>query len=581
MHYSPSTHSAWESVYYLDHQMSGGWLLRGIHHYMASAVMVLLVLHLLQVVIYGAYRAPREVNYWIGLAMMLVLLALGQTGYLLPWDQRGYHASQVATTIASVTPGVGDQVQAVALGGDDFGHHTLTRFFALHAGVLPGVLLLLVVLHAAIGRRHGYTPPAESDQPEVPYWPHQAVRDATACLAVMGTVWLLAARLRPELGPPADPTVEFTVARPEWYFRFLFQLLKGFEGASGMLLAAQVIPGLVLLVLAVMPLVGRWRLGHRFNVLFLFGVLAGIVSLTAVSYYEDYNGQTDKSQHFLRDLALAEAEAARARELASLGVPVDGARMQTRRDPLIAGRRLFNRHCATCHSHHDPDLDDPYAGPPLQTVVADEPTASNLYGFGSRRWMEGMLDPEQVAGPTYFGHTIFAEGEMVNWVQYAIGDELEALPEEEQNAFRHKVKAAAWAISSLAELPYQAEADARDAEQIEQGMEIVLNELSCVDCHTLGEYEVGAGPDLTGYASREWLTEFIRNPQTERFFYTEDMYGEPDRLMPGFGPHPDDPALNKLTELELELIVRWLRRDWPTAEGESPAGEAEAAERGE
>jgi ubiquinol-cytochrome c reductase cytochrome b subunit len=565
MHYSPSTQTAWESVYYIEYEMSGGSLLRGIHHYMSSAVMILLAIHLLQVVIYGAYRAPREVTYWIGLAMMLVLFGLGQTGYLLPWDQRGFRATQVATTIAGVTPVVGDEAKAVALGGDDFGHHTLTRFLAVHAGVLPGALIVLVILHAAVGRRHGYTAPVETTRPDGVYWPDQAVRDGAVCLAVIGTVWAIAAVRPAELGPPSDAIVEFNTARPEWYFRFLFQMLKYFEGASGMFVAAQLIPGILLAVMVLMPFIGRWQLGRRFNVLFVIAVLAGIVSLSAISFYEDYNGKTEKSQGYLADLALAEAEAKRAAQLASLGIPVAGAREQTRRDPLIAGRRLYKRHCASCHSHHDPDLDDPHAGPPLETVVADDPTAANLWGFGSRRWMEGMLDADQIAGPHYFGNTIFAEGEMVDWVGDTIRDGLAELPDDEKQAFKMKVKAAAWAVSSLAELPYQRQADEQDAAQIEQGMEVVLNELSCIDCHTLGEEEVGAGPDLTGYASAEWLTAFIRNPQTERFYYSEDNYDPPEKLMPGFATHPDEPELNKLSDDEIELIVRWIRRDWPMA----------------
>lgn len=586
MHYSPSTQTAWESVYYIEHQMAGGSLLRGIHHYTSSAVMVLLALHLLQIVIYGAYRAPREVNYWIGLALMLVLFGLGQTGYLLPWDQRGYRATQVATTIAGVTPVVGDEAKAVALGGDDFGHHTLTRFFALHAGVLPGILLVLVVLHAAVGRRHGYTPPEETDAADQPYWPGQALRDAVVSLAVIGVV-LVITTLRPaELGPPADGTVDFNTARPEWYFRFLFQTLKYFEGASGMFIAAQLIPGLLLGIMVMMPFIGRWQLGRRFNIAFVVAVLAGIVGLTYISYNEDYNGDTEKSQHFLADLRMAHAEAERAKELAAMGIPAAGAREQTWHDPMIAGRRLFVRHCASCHSHVDSALENPHDGPPMQTVVVDEPTASNLYGFGSRQWMEGMLDAERIAGPDYFGHTIFAEGEMVDWVDYTIREGLEQAADDEKEAYKKKVKAAAWAISSLAELPYQREEDARDSAQIELGMQMVLEEFSCIDCHTIGEEEVGAGPDLTGYASEEWLTEFIRDPQTERFYYSEDNYDEADRLMPGFATHADDPKLNKLSDEEVSLIVRWLRRDWPTLEasneraieGEASSGEAPAAQ---
>ena len=136
--YSPNANGAWESVYYIENSMAGGWMLRGIHHYMAHATMVLLVLHLMQVVVAGAYKAPREVNFWFGLALLHIVMGLSLTGYLLPWDQQGYWATKVATSIASITPVVGPALQKALVGGAEYGHLTLTRFFALHAGVLPG-----------------------------------------------------------------------------------------------------------------------------------------------------------------------------------------------------------------------------------------------------------------------------------------------------------------------------------------------------------------------------------------------------------------------------------------------------------
>ena len=103
----------------------------------------------MQVVIDGAYRAPREINFVLGLVLMLIVLGLSLTGYLLPWDQKGYWATKVGTELASQTPLVGLRIEELAIGGTEYGHHTLTRFFALHAGVLPG--LLVVVSGAARG----------------------------------------------------------------------------------------------------------------------------------------------------------------------------------------------------------------------------------------------------------------------------------------------------------------------------------------------------------------------------------------------------------------------------------------------
>lgn len=138
--YSPSTQTAWESVYYIQTQMTLGNVVRGIHHFAAQMMIVLLAIHLIQVIIDGAYKAPREINFWLGIILMKIILALGLTGYLLPWDQKGYYATQVSTKIMGAAPVVGAQMQEIVQGGPQYNHHTLTRFFAMHAGILPSTL---------------------------------------------------------------------------------------------------------------------------------------------------------------------------------------------------------------------------------------------------------------------------------------------------------------------------------------------------------------------------------------------------------------------------------------------------------
>jgi len=157
MAYSPSASTAWESVYYIQNEMAFGWILRGIHHWTAQIMVVLLVLHLVQVVIDSAYRAPREFNFWFGVILLFITLATSLTGYLLPWDQKGFWATKVATNLAGVVPLIGDDLQTVVIGGTDYGHHTLTRFFALHAGILPASLIALIGVHIYLFRRHGIT----------------------------------------------------------------------------------------------------------------------------------------------------------------------------------------------------------------------------------------------------------------------------------------------------------------------------------------------------------------------------------------------------------------------------------------
>ena len=347
--YSPNANGAWESVYYIENGMAGGWMLRGIHHYMAHATMVLLVLHLMQVVVAGAYKAPREVNFWFGLALLHIVMGLSLTGYLLPWDQQGYWATKVATSIASVTPVVGPALQKVLVGGAEYGHLTLTRFFALHAGVLPGALMVLIAGHVFLFRRHGITTDDGSDgaarerarkQRDGMFWPDQALRDAVACLAVMAAVLFLVIRAGgAPLGAPADPSEPFPAARPEWYFMFLFQWLKYFPAGTEVI-GAIVIPGIVVTLIALMPLAGRWRLGHRFNLGLTAAVLGGIALLTWQAYTQD-----GADEEFVFAHNSAEAEADRVAELAAgpNGIPPGGCADAARGRPVDAGTTPVRR----------------------------------------------------------------------------------------------------------------------------------------------------------------------------------------------------------------------------------------------
>ena len=224
---------------------------------MAQAMVVLLALHLMQVVIDRAYQAPREVNFWLGLVLMLIVLGLALTGYLLPWDQKGYWATRVATNLMNLTD---RRLPPLVVGGADYGHQTLTRFFAFHAGVLPLLLTAILVVHVGLFRRHGVCAKEPQRAPDAPFWPDQALKDSVACLAVLAVVVFLivrpalfgAARLHTptaelgaELGAPADPTNPYAAARPEWYFLFLFQFLKLF-GPRTEFFGAIVVPGLVI-----------------------------------------------------------------------------------------------------------------------------------------------------------------------------------------------------------------------------------------------------------------------------------------------------------------------------------------------
>ncbi|MEX0611953.1 MAG: cytochrome b N-terminal domain-containing protein [Pirellulales bacterium] len=570
--YSPSAQTAWESVYYIQHQMTVGWLLRGVHHFTAHTMVVLLAIHFVQVVVDGAYRAPREINFWIGLILMQIVLALALTGYLLPWDQKGYWATKVATNMLALVPLVGEPLQRLMVGGSEYGHHTLTRFFALHAGVLPALLMVLLAVHLALFRRHGLMACKPYRCPDTTFWPDQFLRDAVACLGVIVVVLVLvlqhypsiepgepiAGRLGAELGAPANPAESYAAARPESYFLFLFQMLKYLE-AFPPVVGAVIVPGIVLLSLFLMPFIGRWDLGHRFNVVWTCALLLGAGVLTAIAWHADRNGQTPASQHYLAAVANAGRDAERAVELANspTGIPPGGALTLLRSDPKTQGPKLFRQHCAACHSHFDPA--DPDDDSP-QHIETENSTAPNLWGVGTDDWVKGILDPEKVAGPQYFGNTTHKEGDMVTWVNDTIASQLADLTGDELAEFRRKIENVIFALA--AEAGHNPGMAADSAERIAAGRDAIVKEFACIDCHKFhDDGEFGLAPDLTGYASRDWLTAFIANPEHERF------YPEINDRMPAFAPHVDNPAANRLSAEELALLVSWLRGEWyePTA----------------
>ncbi len=567
--YSPSAQTAWESVYYLQHHVPGGWLLRGVHHFTAHAMVVLLAVHFVQVVIDGAYRAPREINFWIGLLLMQIVLALSLTGYLLPWDQKGYWATKVATNMMALVPLFGEPLQRIVVGGSEYGHHTLTRFFALHAGVLPALLTVFLALHVVLFRRHGLTIRDPNRARDITFWPEQLLRDAVACLAVTIVVLVLVLRNYPsaepgvplggqlgaELGAPANPAESYAAARPEVYFLFLFQLLKYLEHFSP-IVGAVIVPGLVMLTLFLMPFIGRWKLGHRFNVVWTFALLIGAGVLTALAWYADHSGRTPESQHYLEAVADARAQAERAVILANAptGIPPTGALALLRSDPKTQGPKLFRQHCAACHSHVNPTKHRD----PVQDIEVENPTASNLWMFGSYMWVGGILDPEMISGPSYFGNTAHKEGEMVMWVKENIGSSLDDLEGDEESAYLDKLQNVQIALAAEAGMPNP---PIRDLEKrIAAGREAIVNSetgFSCIDCHKFRDQgELGLAPDLTGYASREWLLAFISNPEHERF------YPETNDRMPAFAANTENPLANRLSAEDLGLLVDWLRGDW-------------------
>jgi ubiquinol-cytochrome c reductase cytochrome b subunit len=528
-HYSASTVTAWESMHHLQNEVAGGWLLRGLHHFGAQAFVVLLGIYILQLVLRRAVRAPGEVAFWTLLLLVPLAVGLSVTGWMLPYDQHGFWAARVPLNILSITPVVGEPTRVALLGGQDVSHLTLTRFLSLHAGLLPAITFAVLLLHWLLSwRRTSSDGGAGSIQGS--YWPDQAWRDAVVLAAFVGllvtwTAW----RGGAPLGAPADPSQEYAAARPEWFFLWLFQLLKYFRGGTEVW-GAVVLPTALFAILALTPWIASTRAGRLFNGLFVGALTITIVTLTALAFREDAR---DPVYAQAREQAHRDAE--RARQLASSpsGIPAAGGLAMVHSDPIMQGPKLFARHCASCHRFDDHDG--------LGREIKSEPSAPDLHQFASRSWLTGLLDPEQISGPHYFGGTKFANTKMAKFVKRDVADFDETL--------QANLKKAIIALSAEAQLPSQADSDATDAALIAEGGELLNDyDLRCTECHRFREYgEDPSAPDLTGYGSRPWMIEFVRDPAHPRF------YGDRNDRMPRFGVE------EVLTDAEIGLIVDWLR----------------------
>jgi ubiquinol-cytochrome c reductase cytochrome b subunit len=556
--YSPSAQTAWESVYYIQHEMTLGYLVRGIHHYAAQFMVVLLALHLMQVIIDGAYRAPREINYWLGLILAQIVLALSLTGYLLPWDQKGYYATQVSTKIMGATPGIGQSLQELAQGGPEYGHHTLTRFFAMHAGILPGLLVAFLALHLYVFRRHGLTVRDPERAPVTTFWPDQMLRDAVACLGVLAVVLLLAVFRGAELSAPANPAEAYSAARPEWYFLFLFRFLR-FEAIEhfGLAFGAIYVPTAILAILFLMPIVALIKGGHRFNVFFMWLLAIGIAGLTAASIIEDR-----RDPEFQAAVAEAERDGHRAVELAKgpSKIPVQGAGALLHNDPFTQGPRLFAKHCSSCHrfdGHDGRGRAVVTSDPETRQTTPASATAPDLGNFASRQWWREILTNfEQhfsVTGKSGYDLETSASEGMISWSRENAAS-LRAAENQQDLA----------AIIEFLVAQNGRDATSVNAELVRKGQEILgSGELTsgsfttCDTCHAGlgGEFvagsENGGVPELNQYGSRAWLTAFLQDPGHEQF------YGDKNQ-MPAFA--------KKMSEHELSLLVRFLTRDYAASE---------------
>jgi quinol-cytochrome oxidoreductase complex cytochrome b subunit len=157
VYYVPSPENAYNSIQYIMNEVAFGWLIRGIHHWGATLMVLFVFLHMLRTFFFAAYKFPREITWLTGVILLLATLGMGFTGYLLPWNQRSYWATTVGTEIAGTVPVIGDFIMRVLRGGTDLSGVTLARFFAVHIWFIPAVIVALIGVHIYLVIRIGIT----------------------------------------------------------------------------------------------------------------------------------------------------------------------------------------------------------------------------------------------------------------------------------------------------------------------------------------------------------------------------------------------------------------------------------------
>ncbi len=501
--YAPSVTTAWASVAYIQDQLPLGWFVRGLHSFGSSALVVVAGLHLLQVLVFGAYRRPRELNWMLGLALFGLTALFALSGYLLPWDQKGYWAKLVEATIAGSAPVVGVAVQQIIQGGSAFGNLTLTHAYAVHALVLPAAFVVFLVLHIYLYRKHGPTPkwslsPEQIATRTVAAWPHQAVRNAgLGTFALLIVTAAVVAHHGAPLESPADPTSSY-VARPEWYALPLFQLRMYFEGPLE-IVATMVIPGILTTLLLALPFLDRGRTNRpsdRPRVMVAIGLsVAALGALSTISLAKDAHDPA-----FAKGRAEEKSRGETARKLALKGISAEGGLAVFRNDPLNHARELWGEHCGGCHG--------------LSGTGGDK--GPELKGYNSRAWIRGFL--ENPDGPLTMGPAKLDKG-------------------------MKPVQGTSEEMDALVEMVYaQTGAPDADVARAARGHDLVPQK-DCDSCHEIDAEGENTGPNLKGRGTLSWVTAVIKDAGHGRLF------GEKNK-MPKFEA--------KLTPAEIDDLARFV-----------------------
>jgi len=362
-YYSPSAATAWESTKWIIEKVPLGHLTLSLHYWGASAMIAFMAMHLLQVLLWGAYKKPRELQWIVGVILFIITLVLGLTGYLLPWDLNALLASKVAIQVAGTVPIIGPATQTFLQDGADIGTLTINRFFGIHVWLTPAILVLLVAMHLAIFRWNGPAGPPIDEKPKLKpgrFWPDQMFMDTVLSFAMFVVILGLAVFSPAPLDAKANPNDTSFVPYPAWYFMALYAML-GLVGkvqneqllAILDVVAAVIVPGALVGLLILLPFIDRnpsRRLSRRPWVLGLTAFT--MLSALALSIYGQVNVQTQQVANGVSGVTAATTNRNDVPpvETAVAGNAGGGVSTSSVKPDIADGAKVYAASCLGCHA---------------------------------------------------------------------------------------------------------------------------------------------------------------------------------------------------------------------------------------
>jgi ubiquinol-cytochrome c reductase cytochrome b subunit len=398
-YYAPSAQSAWESTRFIYQHVYMGSFLISLHYWGASAMIVLMSMHLLQVLLFGAYKRPRELQWVVGVLLFFIVLSMGLTGYLLPWDLNAYFATQVAINIAASVPIIGQFIYHFLSDGSTLGTLTIGRFFGLHVWATPAAIVALVGLHLFIFRHNSPAGPAQDQAPTTVgrFYPNQIFMDTVSALVVFAIIVVLSVFMPAPLLAKADPNNAQFIPAPAWYFYALYGLLRMFP-ANMSIWPTVILPGIFTLVLLGIPWLDRNP--HRAIARRPYLIPFTIISVGLIVGITFYSAKLIGAEQAASPVGQTPVE--------GYGAPPNAGAASSPGAPTIAnapsgpaaapaGDQVFAQNCASCHGAKGAGI----AG-------AFPPLAGNPYVTGNPKAvigtvLNGMHGAMKMDGTTYNG----------------------------------------------------------------------------------------------------------------------------------------------------------------------------------